>query len=86
MMKKTSSLHNPSLCQAVLETIKTLNNTDVKYKICTFGSGFNIELGIQVIIKFGGRECEGKTHSSVKGRIGGLSCLYKENHFEVGMF
>ncbi|MBD5545507.1 MAG: toll/interleukin-1 receptor domain-containing protein [Lachnospiraceae bacterium] len=82
--KVKKSYQNLPSCQTNLKVTKTLNNTDVKYKICTFGSEFNIESGIKVTIEFGGRRYEGKTHSSTKGRIDGLSRLYKENQLGVG--
>lgn len=73
---------NPS--QSDLQVTKTINNTDVQYKICTFGSKFHIGFGVPVTIEYNGHKYECKTHNSTKGRIDGLGQLYKDNNISVG--
>lgn len=63
---------------------KTLNATDVKYKICTFGKGLDIGQDILVDVVFNGKRYEAKSHSTSPGRIDRLSGFYKDNHFEEG--
>lgn len=63
---------------------KTINNTDIKYKICTLGSDFNIGCGKKIDIEYNGKSYSGKMHNSSKGRIDGMTTLYKENNISLG--
>lgn len=63
---------------------KTIGETDIKYNICTFGAKFHIGFDRQIKISFNGTIYEGKTHKTVKGRVGGLKTMYTENHIGVG--
>lgn len=59
-----------------LETVKTLKYTDCKYKILTMGSDFDIGQRVPIKLIYSEESYDCKTHSSVKGRIDGLSKLY----------
>ncbi len=63
---------------------KTISMTDVKYKICTFGSKFHIGFGVPIYLKYNEKSYPCKTHKTAKGRVDGLSQFYKEQSIQVG--
>lgn len=63
---------------------RTLSATDVNYKIICAGSNFDIGQEQDVTVCCAGKEYSAKTHSKTKGRIDGLSKLYKDFNFAVG--
>lgn len=67
-----------------LHTIKTLGPTDIKYNICTFGSGFHIGAGAAVTLVMEGKRYERKMHNVTKGRVDGLKQLYAEHGLKLG--
>lgn len=67
-----------------LHTVKTLGPTDIKYNICTFGSGFNIGAGASVTLVMAGKHYERKMHNVTKGRVDGLKQLYADHGLKLG--
>lgn len=67
-----------------LSVIKKIGETDLKYKICTFGAKFHIGFGVPVTIIMNGKRYSCRTHKSAKGRIDGLKQFYAENDISLG--
>lgn len=68
----------------MLECKKILNQTDVKYRIITAGSKFDIGFNKTVFISVNGKIYPAKMHSKAKGRIDGLALVYNECGFAEG--
>lgn len=63
---------------------KTLTDTDVKYKICCLGSGFQLGYGKKITVEVDKKIFEAKMHNTSAGRIDGLSQIYKDNSLHTG--
>ena len=74
----------PTPSDTDLRVVKTLGNTDIKYNICTFGTKFNVGLGVPVTLVLGGKRYERKMHNSGKGRVDSMTQLYTDHGLKLG--
>lgn len=74
----------PEASAADLRVVKTLNSTDLKYGICTFGSGMHVGFGVPVTLVMDGSRYERRMHSSGKGRVDGTKQLYADHGLKAG--
>lgn len=68
----------------MIEAMRILGATDVKYKIICAGAEFDIGLNKPVKVEYYGRTYQAKMHSKTKGRIDGLGQLFADGDFSVG--
>ena len=66
------------------EIEKTIGNTDMKYKILTCGSKFNIGQNQPITLVYNQKEYVAKMHSTAKGRIDGLKSFYTDSTLKEG--
>ena len=66
------------------EVKKVLNGTDIKYNILTCGAGLALPFDTAVEVVCGGKVYGCKTHSTTKGRIGGMKAVFAENGLKEG--
>lgn len=81
--KMNKNNETPGLTYDV-EGEKTLNKTDLNYRIITLGKEFHIGYDKPVTVEYEGRRYQGKMHKTGKGRIDRMSDFYNENHMEIG--
>ncbi len=62
----------------VLKIKRKLGTTEVQYKIICAGSKFDLGADKTVTVCFRGQSYSAKTHKSVKGRIDGLTKMYRD--------
>lgn len=74
----------PVQSNADLVAEKEIGPTDIKYSICTLGAKFHIGFGVPVTVQINGKSYNCKTHTSSKGRIGGMGKVYSKNNIVLG--